>query len=181
MERTKILFGNDSNRVENSASNNQSVAQNSRLNKPSKNSNSNSMQNLPATTANSQIQTSSNLNEGSKQLLDILKSTNNAAINRDELINLLKSCSKSEIQTVIGLVSQDVSSSGDSNNTTLIHNASSSASLSSLVSKNQASSDAKDAQAQLTHQSSYEAKSIHDNSGTILCISRGFFNKVLIL
>jgi hypothetical protein len=177
MERTKILFGNDSNRAENSGSNNQSTAaslhQNSRLNKANRNSNSNSTQNLPAATQQQQ-QSASNLNDSSKQLFEMLKSNSNSGtINRNELINSLRSCSKSDIQTVIGLVSsQDGMPGGSdatSSSTTLTHNQSSSTSLSSLVSSSRAQSDnlkdSQQQQPQLSHQHSYENKSINDNSG----------------
>jgi hypothetical protein len=134
MERTKILFGNESNRIESSASsngNNPNANSNVRLNK-SNNKNHHLSSNLSHTGS----QNSFAVTEDSRQLLDLLKSSNtsdshNSMIDRTELISALKACSRIDIQSVINQLSN---TDNDNNSVTLTNNNKSSASLTSLVS-----------------------------------------------
>ena len=104
MERTKILFGND-NRFDSNTVLSNPLSRKTKIG-------------------------SGSANEGnSKQILDILKS-NTQLINRNELINVLKSSSRAEINIALSnLLSTDLNQSGSGDNCSTI-NASSSSSLS---------------------------------------------------
>lgn len=131
MERTKILFGNDS--VNQSNTNTSASAGNTSKLRAS--------QLLKQQQSN---ESASNLSASSKQLLELLRS-NGSTINRSDLLNALKATSKADInQVVAALLSIDnqlVSSANASNDTSGVSSTStlkeneSSASLSSLVSQ----------------------------------------------
>lgn len=90
----------------------------------------------------SNVTSSGQLSNTSRQLFDMIKTGSNV-INRDELINALRACSKSDLHNVVGLLSQD-SGSGEvststTSNQTLTNNPSSSSSLASLESSSKQS------------------------------------------
>ena len=171
MERTKILFGNENNRAEAAAANSSS-----KPNKASRASN-----NAPGQSAHTSANyNNNNQNESCKQLLDILKPSGNSnaslTISRHDLINSLKSCSKSDLQAVIGFVSQEIGTSTDTAgagaSSTLTYNPSSSASLTSLASQSKPEQQQSSSTARLDS-NSFDNKSLNANrnSGKYSCFT----------
>jgi hypothetical protein len=143
MDRTKMLFGNDS-RIES-------------------NSSSNGVNGSQSNAQRARAQSTNKVNEGSR-LLDILKSSS-ANINRNDLINALKMSSKSEVnQTISTLLQQEVNdvalnNSLSSSMTSLNTNA---APISSTASAQQPQVQSRMSEPQLNESSMVAEKSFND-------------------